>query len=118
VVIYGAFVFTQTITHRQYFLHEARRESKQAAAPPGNVALALNSLLLLFCLGAVVLLAENAPSLEAACRELGAPNALVGVIIAAIVLLPEGTRGVARRAGNHLQTSLNLALDRRLPASG
>ena len=119
VVIYGAFVFTQTITHRQYFLHEGTEESKQAAAPPGNVALALNSLLLLFCLGAVVLLAKKlAPSLEAAVSRLGAPNALVGVIIAAIVLLPEGVAALRAARANHLQTSLNLALGSALASIG
>jgi Ca2+:H+ antiporter len=119
VVIYGAFIFTQTVAHRQFFLHDVTEESAPGAAPPSNMVVALNSLLLLFCLGAVVLLAKKlAPSLEAAVSHVGAPNAVVGVIIAAIVLLPEGLAALRAARANHLQTSLNLALGSALATIG
>jgi Ca2+:H+ antiporter len=119
IVIYGAFVFTQTVAHRQFFLHDVAEESTPGTAPPSNMVVALNSLLLLFCLGAVVLLAKRlAPSLEAAVSAVGAPNAVVGVIIAAIVLLPEGLAALRAARANHLQTSLNLALGSALATIG
>jgi Ca2+:H+ antiporter len=66
-----------------------------------------------------VLLAKKlAPSLEAAVERLGAPNALVGVIIAAIVLLPEGLAALRAARANRLQTSLNLALGSALASIG
>src|SRR5277367_3638929 len=88
LVIYGTFIFTQTIGHRQYFLQDDDTDkSAREPAPPSNAMTALSSMLLLFCLVAVVLLAKKlAPSLEAAVRHLGAPDAVVGVIIAAIIL--------------------------------
>jgi Ca2+:H+ antiporter len=120
LVIYGAFIFTQTIGHRQIFLHdEFPDDASQHAAPPSNAMTALSAVLLMACLVAVVLLAKKlAPSLEAAVLHVGAPNALVGVIIAAIVLLPEGLAAVRAARANRLQTSLNLALGSALASIG
>ncbi len=120
LVIYGTFVFTQTIGHRQYFLSDDEAgKSTQHAAQPSNAVTALSSLLLLMCLAAVVLLAKKlAPSLEAAVLHMGAPAALVGVIIAGIVLLPEGLAALRAARANRLQTSLNLALGSALASIG
>src|SRR3984885_1826617 len=110
LVIYGAFVFAQTIGHRGIFVPDDPAEAQQHAAPPSNGVTAASAVLLLACLAAVVLLAKKlAPSLEAAVAHVGAPNAVVGVIIAAIVLLPEGLAAVRAARANRLQTSLNLA---------
>jgi Ca2+:H+ antiporter len=46
----------------------------------------------------------------AAAARVGAPDAVVGVAIAGIVLLPEGLAAVRAARQNRLQTSLNLAL--------
>ena len=120
LVIYGAFIFTQTIGHRQFFLQDDDTdESAQHSAPPGNAMTAVSSILLLFCLVAVVLLAKKlAPSLEAAVTRFGAPDAVVGVIIAAIILLPEGLAALRAARANRLQTSLNLALGSALASIG
>ena len=45
-------------------------------------------------------------------------NALVGVIIAGIVLLPEGLAALRAARANRLQTSLNLALASALASIG
>ena len=59
---------------------------------------------------AVVLLAKGlAPTIEAAVAHAGAPKAVVGIIIAAVVLLPEGLAAFRAARANRLQTSLNLA---------
>jgi Ca2+:H+ antiporter len=120
LIIYGAFVFTQTIGHRQIFLHdEYPNEAAEHAHVPGNAATVLSAVLLMACLIAVVLLAKKlAPSLESAVIRVGAPNAVVGVIIAAIVLLPEGLAALAAARANKLQTSLNLALGSALASIG
>jgi Ca2+:H+ antiporter len=118
LVMYAAFVFTQTTLHRGYFLNDVQ-DAEQRAAPPGNAATVWSAILLLACLSAVVLLAKKlAPSLEAAVVRVGAPKALVGVIIAAIVLLPEGLAAVRAARANRLQTSLNLALGSALASIG
>ncbi len=118
-VIYGAFIFTQTIGHRQFFLDEDTDTAEQHPTRPGNGVTAGSSFLLLICLAAVVLLAKKlAPSLEAAVARLDAPNAVVGVIIAGIVLLPEGMAALRAARANRLQTSLNLALGSALASIG
>jgi len=119
LVVYGAFIFTQTIEHRPLFLDDASSGATAHAPRPGNWITAFSSVLLLACLVSVVLLAKKlAPSLEAAVVRLGAPNAAVGVIIAAIVLLPEGLAALQAARGNRLQTSLNLALGSALASIG
>jgi Ca2+:H+ antiporter len=120
LVIYGTFVFTQTVGHRQFFLQDDEVQNPAGhGAQPSTTVTALSSFLLLICLAAVVLLAKKlAPSLEAAVARLGAPNAVVGVIIAGIVLLPEGLAAVRAARANRLQTSLNLALGSALASIG
>jgi Ca2+:H+ antiporter len=61
----------------------------------------------------VVLLAKKlSPTLETTVRSLGAadPEAVVGVVVAAMVLLPESFAAVRAARADLLQTSLNLAL--------
>jgi len=118
--LYGAFVFVQAVRHRDYFLPPQGIGGEDAhASPPGNAAALLSLALLLVGLGAVVLLAKAiSPSVEAAVTGIGAPKALVGVIIAAVVLLPEGLAAVRAARANRLQTSLNLALGSALASIG
>jgi Ca2+:H+ antiporter len=120
LVVYGAFIFTQTLGHRDYFLQEESESAPIAhAAKPSNAVAWASAVLLLISLIAVVLLAKAlAPSLELAVERAGAPYALVGVIIAAIILLPEGLAAVRAAHHNHVQTSLNLALGSALASIG
>lgn len=120
LVLYGTFVLVQTVRHRDYFLPEDPNapESIHALPPTNSVALA-SLALLLACLGAVVLLAKAlAPGIESAVSQAGAPKAVVGVIIAFVVLLPEGLAALRAARANRLQTSLNLALGSALASIG
>jgi Ca2+:H+ antiporter len=120
LVLYGTFVLVQTVRHRDYFLPpEARTDEEIHAAPPSNQAAWISAALLLICLTAVVLLGKGlAPTIESAVAAMGAPKALVGIIIAAVVLLPEGLAAVRAARANRLQTSLNLALGSALASIG
>ncbi len=120
LLLYGTFVFVQTVRHRDYFLPPASAADEEAHAPPPSGRLALASAGLLFgCLAAVVLLAKaTSPALERAVDRAGAPKALVGVVIAAVVLLPEGVAALRAARANRLQTSLNLALGSALATIG
>jgi Ca2+:H+ antiporter len=110
VLLYGVFLFVQTIRHRDYFLADAS-ESYPVHDTPGNRTAAISVGLLFLSLVGVVLLAKTlSPALEAAVADAGLPRAFVGVVIAAVVLLPEGMAAVRAAAANRLQTSLNLAL--------
>jgi Ca2+:H+ antiporter len=119
LAVYAAFVFTQTVGHRQFFLQDAVLAEPAASAAPSNAVTAVSGFLLLVCLIAVVLLAKMlAPDLESAVARMGVPNAVVGVIIAGIVLLPEGLAALRAARRNQLQTSLNLALGSALASIG
>lgn len=120
LVLYLTFVLVQTVRHRDYFLPpQASADADAHAAPPSGAIAALSGGLLVACLVAVVLLAKKlAPDIESAVAALGAPKALVGVIIAAVVLLPEGLAALRAARNNRLQTSLNLAFGSALASIG
>lgn len=120
LVLYGTFVLVQAVRHRDFFLPpEADGNEDVHADPPGKKVALLSTLLLLVCLGIVVLLAKAlAPDIENAVLKAGAPKSLVGVIIAAVVLLPEGLAAYRAARKNRLQTSLNLALGSALASIG
>ena len=120
LIIYGAFVLTQAVRHRDFFLPPGEDGNEDAhAEPPTKKTALLSGLLLLTCLGIVVLLAKAlAPDIELAVVNIGAPKSLVGVIIAAVVLLPEGLAAYRAARKNRLQTSLNLALGSALASIG
>ncbi|HPL80714.1 MAG: ionic transporter y4hA [Comamonadaceae bacterium] len=120
LVLYGTFALVQTVRHRDYFLPaEAATDATAHAERPGPGATALAGGLLLACLAAVVLLGKAlSPSIEAAVAAAGAPKALVGIIIAAVVLLPEALAALRAARANRLQTSLNLAIGSALASIG
>lgn len=120
LVLYGVFVFVQTVRHRDYFLSSGEAgETEHTAAPPSG-RVALTSLgFLLVSLVAVVLLAKLlSPAVEHGVATVGAPAATVGIVIAALVLLPEGLAAVGAARANRLQTSMNLALGSALASIG
>jgi Ca2+:H+ antiporter len=120
-LLYAVFVSVQTVRHRDYFLPEipAEVDPDAHAPPPTDRAAWTSAGLLLACLVAVVLLAKSlAPSVEAGVAAAGAPRALVGVIIAALVLLPEGIAATRAARADRLQTSLNLAIGSALATIG
>ncbi|HZQ01570.1 MAG TPA: ionic transporter y4hA [Reyranella sp.] len=117
LVLYGSFIFVQTVRHRDYFL--PLEDNVETGAPPSDRASLTSLGLLIVCLVAVVLLAKSlTPALEQAVEWLRAPKAFVGVVIAALVLLPEGTAALRAAQANRLQTSLNLALGSALATIG
>ena len=110
LLLWLAFTFVQTVRHRDYFLPSRGEHSKPVDRPTGKLAMASVGLLLV-SLVAVVLLAKGvSPVIQAIVAGIGAPSALVGVIVAAIVLLPEGMTAIRAALDDQIQTSINLAL--------
>jgi Ca2+:H+ antiporter len=80
-------------------------------AVPDRRTFRVGLALLPVALIAVVLLAESlAHAVEDAVLAAGLPASLMGVVIAMIVLMPEGVASLRAAKANRLQTSLNLAL--------
>ncbi len=120
LVLYGTFVLIQTVRHRDYFLPVQSPEVPENHAPlPSVHVTSVGALLLIVCLFSVVLLAKSlAPVIESLVRAVGAPKAAVGIVISAMVLMPEGLAAVRAALANRLQTSLNLALGSALASIG
>lgn len=119
LVLYGSFVFVQTVRHRDYFLTVEAADEQAHAPPPSNSSALISASLLLAALIAVVGLAKSlTPTLEKAVTRLDVPKAVVGIVIATLVLLPEGLAAVRAARANRLQTSLNLALGSALASIG
>jgi Ca2+:H+ antiporter len=120
LILYLTFVFVQTVGNRDYFLPQAIHAAPDAHAPPPldrDAWIAFAALLA--CLGAVVFLAKSLSGpLERTVAGMNAPPALVGLAIAALVLLPECIAAVRAANANRLQTSLNLALGSALASIG
>ncbi|MBG9388330.1 calcium:proton antiporter [Caenimonas aquaedulcis] len=118
LVLYGTFLLVQTVRHRDYFL-PAKATPDDHAQPPSKRTAAVSGSVLLACLGAVVLLGKAlAPTIESGVEAMGAPHSLVGIIIAAVVLMPESLAAVRAARANRLQTSMNLALGSALASIG
>jgi len=122
LVLYGAFVLTQTVRHRDFFLPvTAQREvvEEEHADPPTNRETLTSLGLLLAALVAVVGLAKvESPAIESGIAALGLPPSFLGVVIALLVLLPETLAAVRNALRNRVQTSLNLALGSAMASIG
>ena len=119
LVLYGSFVFVQTVRHRDYFLPAQTDDQEAHATPPTNSVAVLSAGLLLVSLVAIVGLAKAlTPTVERGIAYFNVPKAVVGIIIAMLVLLPEGLAALRTARSNRLQTSLNLALGSALATIG
>ena len=121
LILYLTFVFVQTVRNRDYFLPKGHlHDEPEAHAEPPSQPTALTSFgVLVVSLAAIVLMAKSLSGpLESAVAAAGAPFALVGIAIAAIVLLPESVAAVRAARARRLQTSLNLALGSALATIG
>jgi Ca2+:H+ antiporter len=120
--LYSAFIFFQTVSHRDYYLPKAedmKVDSNVHAHKPSNLKTISSLFLLLISLAVVVGLAEALnPAIEAGVKAAGVPKTVVGIAIAMLVLLPEGYAAVRAARANRLQSSLNLALGSALASIG
>jgi Ca2+:H+ antiporter len=123
LLLYGAFVATQTVRHRDFFLPVASDGSvlddDTHADPPSRRGAVISLVQLLIALVAVVGLAKVlSPTIEAGVATAGLPPSFVGVVIALLVLAPE-TLAAANAAGRgRIQVSLNLAFGSAMASIG
>ena len=110
IFLYGVFLYTQTIRHRDYFVTEDAGFTEDAE-PISMARLGLDFALLLISLLGVILLAKKfSLVIDAATAAIGAPPAFAGVVVALLILLPESVAAVSAARKDDLQKSINLAL--------
>src|SRR5215475_10431539 len=119
-VLWLVFVFIQTVRNRDYFLPaDGASDADVHATPPTNrEAWASFGLLLLSLITVVGLAKALSPTIERAIVQSGAPKAVLGIVIAMLVLLPETWAAIRAARANRLQTSMNLAIGSALASIG
>jgi Ca2+:H+ antiporter len=112
--LYGVFLAIQNTRHRDYFLAPGETDGggdgghHEAA---GGRSIRYHGLFLgAYLVPLVYLCKQLAYPLDYGIRVLGAPPALGGFLVAALVLSPESLSAVRAALKNHLQRSVNLLL--------
>ncbi|MFE0250378.1 calcium:proton antiporter [Streptomyces sp. NPDC059010] len=123
LILYGLFVATQTVRHRDYFLPITRQgdvitADDHADAPSARTAWISLGLLSLALIGVVGLAKGVSPTIESGVEAAGLHHAVVGVVIALLVLLPETIAALRSARRDRVQTSLNLALGSAMASIG
>ena len=117
ILIYCIFLFIQTGRHQNYF--QASGQRAELHDPPSTRATIVSAICLVVALVVVILLAKLfAVILEIGLTHLAAPRAFAGVVVALLVLLPEGVSAMRAARNDVLQKSLNLALGSSLATIG
>jgi Ca2+:H+ antiporter len=123
LALYLAFVVTQTVRHRDFFLPvaddgEPLDEDEHADPPTSRDAWVSLGFLLLALVAVVGLAKIESPAIEEGVLALGLPVSFVGVVIALLVLLPETLAAANAARRGRVQTSLNLALGSAMASIG
>jgi Ca2+:H+ antiporter len=133
VVLYGVFLVIQTVRHTGQFMQPGDRnqpangasnplagvESGQEDGRHEILSVPYHALLLLLNMLPVVLLSKKlAVFVGYGTETMGAPAALGGLIVAALVLAPEGLGALRAALANRLQRSVNILLGSALATIG
>ncbi|MFL3653588.1 MAG: calcium:proton antiporter [Halioglobus sp.] len=110
--LYGAFLIMQTLRHRGFFVGPG--ESIEDAQDHGDIVVRSVGFHVVFLLAnmlPIVLLSKSmATIIDYQVMAFSAPVALGGVIIALLVLAPEGLAALKSAVDNRLQRSINICL--------
>ena len=114
VGLYGIFLFLQSTRHRDFFQHPSEEEEEGGGHGHGHLetrSTAYHSIFLVLSLLPIVLLSKKiALLLEFGISALHAPQALVGFVVALLVLAPEGLAACKAALQNTLQRTVNIVL--------
>jgi Ca2+:H+ antiporter len=124
LLFYAVFIFIQTTRHRSFFDEPANCSSDpdhraRAHAAAESRSLGFHVVMLLLTLLPVVLLSESlAVIVDYGIEDLRLPEALGGVLIAILVLAPEGLTAFQAALVDHLQRAVNVCLGSALSTIG
>lgn len=112
VLLYVSFIYAQSGLHREDFVEDLiEPQRKEEIARKGGIT--RNVVFLFVGLAGVVLLAEEiAAGIEDALYslEVQETDAIIGALIATLILMPESLAAIKAAMKNELQRSLNIAL--------
>jgi len=117
VGLYGTFLALQTRWHRDYFIVRVGPEAGDIEEDAEYHGVAeIRSLpyhlvfLTVYILPVLILAKQLARPIDHGVTALGAPAAISGFVIAALILAPESLAAVRAALSNHLQRAVNLSL--------
>ena len=118
--LYAVFLLIQTTRHRSYFaevLPERKRKAESRRSPPlshggrKGTIVARHAATMIAFLGATILLAEKlAVVLNTGLETFGLPAELGALLVAILILVPEGTGAIAAALANRVQRAMNILL--------
>jgi Ca2+:H+ antiporter len=126
VLFYIVFLIIQTVRHRAFFAepkgngrHGMFEEEEALHSAPQSGSLVFHIVMLVATLLPVVLLSEYlAIIVDFGIEDLELPDALGGILIAILVLSPEGLTAFHAALVNHLQRAVNVCLGSALATIG
>jgi Ca2+:H+ antiporter len=111
LALYGVFLAIQTLSHRKYFLGPDEADAAGAGHPEEILAAPWHGVLLVAHIVPIILLSKQiALPIEFGVNLLDAPEAVVGFLVAVLVLSPESFAAVRAALANQMQRSINLLL--------
>jgi Ca2+:H+ antiporter len=121
VLFYAVFIFIQTMRHGAFFADpettSEKNSSHQSRKPTRS--LAYHVVMLVLTLVPVVALSEYlAVIVDFGIEDIGLPEPLGGLLIAVLVLAPEGLTAFHAALANHLQRAVNVCLGSALSTIG
>ena len=112
--LYVVFLIIQTTRHRSYFaevLPVSEPLQKLRFGGGKGKVIAHHATIMILLLGTTILLAEKfAITLNTGLETFGLPPALGALMVAVLVLVPEGVAAIKAALSNHVQRSMNLLL--------
>ena len=122
LALYGVFLALQTSRHRAFFAEvegvEETQERRGLTPDQWRLVIRHGALLLLTLIPVAVLAHDMAGVLTVVATEFRMPPELAGVIIAALILAPEGLAALRAAWANRLQRSVNILLGSSLSTIG
>ncbi|MEM7222730.1 MAG: calcium:proton antiporter [Pseudomonadota bacterium] len=126
IVLYGIFLAIQTLRHRTYFVQPAsvKEDLGEAAVsyahhhPPPR-SMSYHAVFLVLTMVPIVFLSKKlAVLIDFGIEVLGAPPSLGGVLVAILVLTPEGIAAFQAAMADRLQRAVNICLGSALATIG
>lgn len=119
VAIYGLFLWIQTREHRGFFVKRPADGELEEHVDDSPFGVGYHVVLMILTLIPLVILAKQlSVVLDAGLELFGLPDALAGLVVAVLILAPEGLAAFHAARVNNLQRALNICLGSALATIG
>ncbi len=119
VVIYGLFLWVQTKEHRGFFVMKRTEGGESEEVHDSPFGVWYHVVFMILTLVPLVILAKQLSEvLDYGLEIFGLPDALAGLVVAVLILAPEGLAAFHAARANNLQRALNICLGSALATIG